>query len=291
MTALDQAINAHYTRPGLADLIVDALLSDGKDLEALKPDDLAPLDQFHIRGKPATRDLARLAGLAAGMDVLDVGGGLGGPARLVASVFGCRVTVLDATAEYCRIGALLTTMTRQEDRVSFHRADALDIPFADSSFDVAWMQHVSANIGDKPGLFSEIRRVLRPGGRLALYEALAGENGPPYLPVPWASEPATSLLEPPASMRALISSAGFAELAWNDETDRAREWFARPRPSGDKRSALGQHLLFGPVFGDMVRNVVRNLAEKRICIVMAVFARTENSPSAPARSTPSGARS
>lgn len=274
MTAESQpgAIGDHYRRDGLTEAILEALRAAGKDLDSLTPDDLAPVDQFHTRGRAATLDLARLAGITSGMRVLDVGGGIGGPARTLASEFGCSVEVLDLTEEYCRAGAALTAMTALSDRVSFEQGDALDMPYPGESFDLAWTQHSSMNVADKERLYREIRRVLRPGGRLALHEVMAGPNSPVYFPVPWAREPSISHLRPPEAVRALILTSGFSELAWADETASATEWFRErlaSAPSGAPQ--LGLSLLLGPDFPEMFRNQVRNLEEGRIRVIQAVF--------------------
>lgn len=220
-----QLIDQHYGRADLAAAILAAVRAAGKDPDALTIDDLAPVDQFHTRGKAATLELARRAGLRAGERVLDVGGGIGGPARTLGSEFGCAVTVLDLTEEYCRTGEILTARTGLSDRVTFRHGSALNMPFADAHFAVVWAQHSSMNIADKERLYAEIFRVLRPGGRLALHEIMAGPAGPIHFPVPWARDPAISFLRPPEAVRALILGIGFKEIAWVDETTAALEWF------------------------------------------------------------------
>jgi MPBQ/MSBQ methyltransferase len=273
-----ERVAAHYGRAGLSEVILAALRTAGKDPATLTPIDLAPVDQFHIGGRDATLELARLAGLTTGARVLDVGGGLGGPARTLASAFGCDVTVLDLTEEYCRTGELLTARTGLGERVRFRHGSALAMPFADGSYDVAWTQHSSMNIADKERLYGEIRRVLRPGGRLALHEIMAGPHAPPHYPVPWAREHAISFLRPPAAIRALLAELGFNELTWVDVSTPAREWFAArvaalDRAPGAAFPPLGLHLLLGPEFAVMSRNMLRNLDEERIVVIEAVCER------------------
>jgi MPBQ/MSBQ methyltransferase len=271
-----RSVDKHYASGALNASILAALRAAGKDPDALIPEDLAPVDQFHTHGRKATLDLARRAGVTPGMRVLDVGGGLGGPARTLASEFGCSVEVLDLTEEFCRAGAMLTRLTGLSDAVSFRHGSALDMPFPDASFDVAWTQHSSMNIADKERLYREIHRVLRPGGRLALHEILAGPVSPIHFPVPWAREPEISHLQPPETVRPLIATTGFAELAWIDETASATEWFRQhfPTTAPESPPPLGLHLLLGPHFDRMFRNQVRNLEERRISIVQAVFERS-----------------
>jgi SAM-dependent methyltransferase len=268
-----QAVNAHYSPPDLGATILAALRAAGKDPDHLAPADLAPVDQFHIGGRQATLDLARLAGIAPGATVLDVGGGLGGAARTLATEFGCAVTVLDLTAEYCRVGAMLTARTGLDDRVTFRHGNALALPCPDEGFDVVWTQHSSMNIADKAGLYAEIRRVLRPGGRLALHEVVAGPVQPIHFPVPWAGDPSLSFLSPPDELRALLRDAGFAEVAWVDVTAPAVAWF-RAWAATTTPGPLGMHLLMGAGAREKGRNQVRNLEEGRAGVVQGVFART-----------------
>jgi SAM-dependent methyltransferase len=268
----NQQVSGHYDRADLGATILQALQAAGKGLGALTPDDLAPVDQFHTRGKPATLELARLAGLQAGERVLDIGGGLGGAARTLATEYGCTVTVLDLAETYCRVGAMLTERTGLGDRVAFHQGTALDLPFPAASFDVAWTQHSSMNVADKERLYAEVHRVLRPGGRLALHEILAGPVQPIHFPIHWAAEPSISFLAPPDEHRAVLRRRGFVERAWVDVSEASLE-VARGIPTGPNLPPLGLHLLLGPLFDPVVRNLVRNLAEQRIAIVEAVFVR------------------
>lgn len=271
-TGLNQRIEDHYTRPDLAGLILDALAAAGKDVDHLQPQDLAPVDEFHVGGRAATLALARAAGIAAGQQVLDVGSGLGGPARCLAQAFGCRVTGVDLTAEYCRVATLLTERTGLAAQARFVHGSALDLPFADASFDVVWTAHVAMNVADKPRLYREMRRVLRPGGTLAIYDILAGPAAPPLYPVPWARTPETSFLASPAEMRALLDEAGFTIDDWTDATPAARAWFdaviASVREHGPP--ALGIHLLFGPEFKAMGQNQRRNFEEGRLVLAQIV---------------------
>src|SRR5207249_2366839 len=241
------------------------------------------MDEFHIRGKEATLELARLAALAPADHVLDVGGGLGGPARTLASTVGCAVTVLDLTEEYCRVGEMLTARTGLGQRVRFEHGSALAMPFAAASFDVVWTQHSSMNVADKQRLYAEICRVLRPGGRLALFEVMAGPVQPIHFPVPWAPDAAISFLSPREEIRALLRETGFAEVAWVDVSRSSLEWFRRRVAAAATAGAapppaLGIHLLLGPLFGPSFRNFARNLEEKRLAVAQAVRKRGKGRP-------------
>ena len=265
-------VASHYARGGLGAAIVEALRAAGKDPDAVTPDDLAPVDHFHTRGKEATLELARRAGIARGATVLDVGGGVGGAARTLAVERGCPVTVLDLTAEYCRVGEDLTRRAGLDAMVGFRQGDALAMPFDDGAFDVAWTQHSSMNIGDKAAAYREIRRVLRPGGILALHEIMAGPLQPPHFPVPWAREPAISHLERPDVVRTVLREIGFRERAWEDQTAATLAWL-RQRQAAGPAGPLGLHLLLGDDLPVMFANLGRNLAEDRLRVVMAVYDR------------------
>ena len=213
------SVSAHYTSGDLGMKILTALRDAGKDPDALHLDDLAPVDQFHWGGTRATRDLMRRAGFARGMRVLDVGGGLGGPARLIADGAGCDVTVLDLSEEFCEVGAMLTAHVGLGDRVTFRHGSALAMPFADGEFDRVWTQHATMNIAEKERLYREIYRVLRPGGQLAMHEVMAGPVQPIHFPVPWARDATISFLRSSEDVRALLADIGFREVEWVDERE------------------------------------------------------------------------
>lgn len=270
------AVSAHYAPGGLTAAIRDALRTAGKDTASLRREDLAPVDQFHIGGEAATLELAALASLVPGQRVLDVGGGLGGPARTLAAAHGCRVTVLDLTAEFCQTGAQLTAWTGFADRVAFVNGDALALPFPDGSFDLVLTQHSTMNIPDKECLFQGLHRVLRPGGRLAVHEVLAGPRQPVRYPVTWARTPALSFLMAPASLRALLGRLGFVERSWRDVTGPTRTAILSPRPgqgAATPPSPPGMHLLLGSDTAERRGNVACNLREGRITIIQAAFER------------------
>ncbi len=273
MQPIDQPVSQQYARPDLGAAILNAARAAGINHDGLKPRDLAPVDQFHSGGWAATLELANMSGLQAGVQVLDVGGGIGGAARCLASEFGCRVEVLDITEDYCRAGELLTAAAGLRDRVTFRYGSALDMPYADGSYDVVWTQHSSMNIADKERLYREIFRVMRPGGKLALHEIMAGSVTPLHFPLPWARDPAISALQPPEAIRSLLKSLGFAEIAWVDVTDKAIQWFEQRLAAAPATPPLGLHLLMGPDIGPMLRNLLVNLQEDRVRAIEAVFGR------------------
>lgn len=269
---IQDAVEMHYTQADLGDVILTALEKAGKDLTRLTPEDLAPVDQFHIRGRAATLELAQAAGLDATKHVLDVGSGVGGTSRCLAKAFGCRVTGIDLTDAYCRAATMLTEKTGLADRVAFRQGDATNLPFDDASFDVVWTEHVAMNIPDKARLYQEMHRVLKPGGTLAIYDVLAGPVEPVLFPVPWARTPETSFLVTPDALRKLLADAHFTVADWNDTTEAARAWFValaeKIRVEGFP--ALGFHLLVGADFKAMAQNQGRNLQEGRIVLAQIV---------------------
>ncbi|MDD2900229.1 MAG: methyltransferase domain-containing protein [Desulfuromonadaceae bacterium] len=268
-TALcEEKVRSHYTRHDLLSRVLSALENAGKNLSDLCPADLAPVDEFHIRGRKATLELAHAIKLGKGMSVLDVGSGIGGPSRCLAAEFGCRVDGIDLTEEYCHVAGALTELVGLSPLVTFHCADALHMPYPDGEFDVVWTQHTAMNIFEKDALYREMNRVLRPGGVLAIYDILAGEGGDVHFPVPWSRGLDTSFLITPDNLRRLLEEAGFEITTWQDTTDAALVWFRnvmRTRNGADIRP-LGLHLLMGDDFEVMTRNQLRNLEEDRIVL-------------------------
>jgi SAM-dependent methyltransferase len=264
-----QRIRRYWERDGLGERILNVLRDSGRDLDALTIDILAPLDQFHGGGKPATERLARLANLTPGTRVLDVGGGLGGPARTLAVLFDCQVEVLDLTESYVHAGELLTNRLRLSDRVRFHVGNALELPFDDGSFDVVWTQNSGMNIADKDRLYSGFHRVIRPGGRLALQEPLLGTVQPVIYPQMWARDESSSILLTPVDMQAVIERAGFRLVAWEDVTAVTS---LAPLPAPGAPPTL-QSLVLGDELPLVRANGTRNFDEGRLVNVHAVFDR------------------
>ena len=272
----EAALNDHYGVADLGDGILDALDAAGKDVDALTREDIASFDEFHIRGLEATRELAELAAVGADARVLDVGCGIGGPARTLASEFGCDVVGVDVVEEYCRAATLFTERVGLTDDVRFQHGNALDLPFEDESFDVVWFEHVLLNVEATDTAFEEARRVLRPEGTIALYEICAGPGGDPVFPVPWAADPSLSYLDSPEALRESLVDGGFDELAWRDVTEPSLEWFRtvvesmQSRPP-DAPPPLGLNLLMGAETPVKAANVVQNLEEDRIAVVQGVY--------------------
>jgi MPBQ/MSBQ methyltransferase len=192
------AIEHHYTRPNLENTILTALKNAGKNVDQLTVDDIAPIDEFHTRGREATANLASLLNnnLQPNIHVLDVGAGIGGPSRYLASRFGCHVTGLDLVEEYCNVANSLATRVKLDNLLTYRQGDATKMPFEDATFDIVWTQHASMNIADKKRLYSEMHRVLKPSGKLAIYDVFKGSSNSSdiddgsstssiHFPVPW----------------------------------------------------------------------------------------------------------
>lgn len=275
MSIHDDPVQRHYGGGEIVAAIVAAVRAAGKDPQRLKPADLAPVDEFHVRGREATVELAAKAGLAPGLRVIDVGCGLGGSARYLAAEHGCRVTGVDLTAEYVEAARALAKMVGFGDEVEFHQASALSLPYPPGSFDRVWTEHVQMNIADKAAFYGELARVLAPGGRIVFHDVFSGPGGAPYFPVPWAEEPAISHLAAPHEVRRLVEALGLEIAVWEDKSARTREWFAATleRLRAGARPPLGLHILMGPTTPMKFENILRNLVEDRITVVQAVLER------------------
>jgi ubiquinone/menaquinone biosynthesis C-methylase UbiE len=275
MSGSAQAVADHYKRRALGDVILAALTAAGKDIEHLTPDDLAPVDEFHSGGRNATVRLAQLAQINGSERVLDVGCGIGGPSRYLASRFGCVVTGLDLTADFIALAGMLAQRTRLSDKVTYRQGDALDMPFADASFDLVWSQNAAMNIADRDRLYAEMHRVLRPAGRLALQEMATGAGGEPFFPTPWASNKSISFLLTPQSTRAALERIGFRVVAWQDTTEEAlQQQMARAKAiETESLPPLGLHIIIGEAFPTVTKNMLRNLQEERLKLFNAVLER------------------
>jgi SAM-dependent methyltransferase len=268
MTDVLDRVRDHYGTTDLVARIKAALALIGPEAERLTAQQLAPLDQFHTRGLAATAELASMAGISPDALVLDVGSGLGGPARFLAAAHGCRVIGIDISETFVDAARYLSQRTGQSGRLSFEMGSALDLPFDDGLFDVVLLQHVAMNIADRPRLYREARRVLERGGRLAIFDVVL-RSGEPHYPVPWARTSATSFLLTAAETSEAIGTAGFRTMASQDDTEAAK-WFGELLGSGPPPSPnLG--VVMGPDFAQLGANLGRNLLEGRLGILTAVF--------------------
>ena len=260
-------VASHYSDGrNLATAIAESLRKAGKDIGKLTTADLGTVDEFHIRGRKATLELGQTLNLNAGSSVLDIGSGLGGPARTLAETYGCQVTGIDLTQEFCDTATTLSTWVGLSDRVAFQQGDATHLPFADGLFDAAITIHVAMNIAAKDRMYAEARRVLRPGALFGIYDVLQGEGGEVRYPVPWAREPSISHVATPDTMVALLSGAGFKILSTQDSSEESQRWFesmAAMIAQGTQPPVTFRTFL-GDDFPEMTRNMLGNLRDRRI---------------------------
>lgn len=247
--------------------IEQALRAAGKDLDRLEPADLAPLEDFHTMGRSATTQLVGLLELASTDTVLDAGSGIGGTARFVADRYGCRVTAVDLTEEYCDTNRWLNRLVGLDGRISVRHADVTKLPFAAATFGVVLSQHVQMNVADKTRLYAEARRVLADGGRIAIWDITSTGHAEPDYPLPWADQPGYSHLATSDELRSAVEGSGFAIERWNDRTDQATasmQTFVTLPPG-----PLGLHA-FVTDFAAKATNLTAALADGRLRVIQGV---------------------
>lgn len=259
-----------YGAEDIESRLLAAIRAAGLDSDGgFNAEELGTLDHFHTGGRRATLELFELANLDGGERVLDIGSGIGGPARFLASSAGCEVVCLEISDDFCRASRLLNRLTGLDNRIEVRRGSAVQPPFDDASFDLVWMQNVGMSIADKAALYAEVARVLRPGGRLALQEMAAGTAGDPYFPVPWADDPSESFLVGVDTFGELLEAAGFVPEAFEDSSEAE---LSRP-PAGAAQGPL----TLGVYIDDMATksyNARRSLEDGRVRFVRGVFGKS-----------------
>ncbi len=263
---LETQVQEHYASGALLARIRSALEASGVDPDSARPEDLKPVDEFHIGGVAATRALLEQLDIGPDTQVLDIGSGIGGTPRFVASATGATVTGLDLTPEFVETATALSQMVGMDRSTQFRQGSALDMPFEDESFDLALLLHVGMNLPDKARLMSEAARVLKPGATFAVYDVM--KTGPEEIdfPVPWAETPETSFLATLDDYRAGASAAGFTEIASRGRREAALGFFAeqRARIEADGPPVIGIHLLMGDTRAEKVANMVSSIGAGRI---------------------------
>ena len=266
----DEAINKHYGISGILNSILVALESSGKDLDALRLDDLAPVDEFHTRGKESTIEIANLAQLKSHHRVLDVGCGLGGSARYIANKYGCSVVGIDLTDEYIDVANKLTELVNLDEKVSFKQGSAIELPFTSEKFDIVWTEHTQMNIADKEKFYGELSRVLKPKGRLVFHDVFSGTVSEPYYPTPWAEYNSLSSLCTQVEAKTAIQKSNLEINEWKDKSEQSLEFFKEMIKKTEKSGPppLGFHLLMGKTAKTKLLNLARNLEENRTSVVL-----------------------
>jgi len=276
MMSIEQEVVRHWTHGSLEEAIRNGLIASGHSLDSLQPDDLAPVDEFHMGGREATVHLAEKIELKPDMTVLDVGSGIGGPARFFASHYGCRVVGIDVTPEYVDVAESLTAMVGFAGQVAFKTASATALPFDAEGFDAAMLIHVAMNIADKQALCAEVARVLKPRGAFAVYEVMRTSDGDLSYPVPWAETADLSFLATPTTFRKALERSGFTVVAEENRRDFALDFFRRIRTrmleSGPP--PLGIHLHMGSAAPEKIANMIDNMERGLIAPVEMICRRT-----------------
>jgi ubiquinone/menaquinone biosynthesis C-methylase UbiE len=273
MKQLQEKIDETYGSRRLADRLLENLRDIGCDIDNLETKDLLAFDELHIMGRQATLELGRLAGLGETMQVLDIGCGLGGPARTLANTFSCHVTGVDLSESFVSAATVLSDCVGLSHKVLFRQGNALSLPFEDGFFDAAVMLHLNMNIEDKSALFKEAGRVLKPGGKLLIWEVCEGNGNPVLYPVPWADSPAFSFLVSMQTLLDHLQLAGFRLLHSEDATDEAISWVqerlaAMKKPR--KRKPAPDLDLVLREFRAKRENISKNLLKRSISILRTV---------------------
>jgi len=280
---IERIVIEHYRHGALEDALLEGLKAAGKDLDNLTPDDLAPADEFHIGGRQATVGFAAAISPDAEMHVLDIGSGIGGPSRYIAQHYRCRVTGVDLSEEFVAVASSLAEHVGLDDRVTYRQASALALPFADATFDSAYMQHVGMNISDKARLFNEVHRVLKPGGMFAIYDVMLTDDGPFSYPVPWATAEDANFIATPATYRGLLTAEGFEVVKEHDHRDFALEFFkamrARIAQAGGLPN-LGPHIIMGSNARQKITNMIAMCERGTLAPIEMICRRVEVNPRA-----------
>lgn len=275
MNDYSSLINQQYGRENLSARILEAFRIAGIDVEALTLDDLSSFDQLHTGGRRATRTLGELAGIEPGMQILDIGCGVGGPARTLAADFGCHVIGIDITKDYVLAAEMLNEKVGMSKQVTFIEGDALDLQFDDGVFDAVLSQNAIMNIEDKHQLFQEIHRVLRPRGILALEAVMQGDKEATSYPVYWADDPSVSFMETPENFRQILKTSGFTELAWLDVTQHTIALIHKVQAaSKNEDRPVGLHMLYTNV-PEKARNTLQGYEDGTYKDIYAVFKRSD----------------
>jgi ubiquinone/menaquinone biosynthesis C-methylase UbiE len=255
-------VASHYVHGSLIQAIEEGLNRQGKTISTISIDDVSSIDEFHIGGRQASEDFVTQMELEEQSLVLDVGCGLGGPARFVAASFGCSVTGIDLTHEYVDTGNIISNWVGLDKKVILQQGSAMALPFPDGQFDAAYMMHVGMNISDKKSLFSQIFKILKPGGKFGVYDVMQLQEGGIDYPVPWAASAKTSSLASPERYQRLLEQSGFTISGMRERSGFAVEFFEamqKKLASSQGMPELGLHVLMGADTKQKMANVMQGI--------------------------------
>lgn len=269
----ESIIADYYTHNELFETIIQAFEKAGIPQHAITQKQLAAVDEFHVRGREVSCELATMASLQPGMRVLDVGCGPGGACRLLAGEYGCQATGIDITETYIHTATQLSALTGMQHSTRFVHGSALALPFSNHSFDIAWTQHVQMNIADKHAFYAEMNRVLTPNGRFVYYDILSKNNLPIYFPVPWASDASLSYLITSHELHSLLQQLGFTRIQVTDETTKGIAFMSHllNRITQNGLPPVGAHLLMGDNAVEKLTNLYNNLVEGKVMLESGIW--------------------
>lgn len=273
MDNIKSQVVKHYSRGDLYETIIQKLRDAGIEKDKITQKDISAVDEFHIRGAEATHELISESGIDKDTKVLDVGCGIGGPARMIAFETGCRVTGIDLTEDFIRTAKMLSELVGLDELTEFICADATKLPFQDESFDIVWTQHAQMNIKEKDKLYSEIFRVLKKGGKFIYYDIFSTGNESLYYPLPWAEESTISHLITVKEYDHLLKETGFKEIKKTDKTERSLNFFTETfdRLAKEGPPKVGLNLLMKETAVEKLKNLMRNLTEKRAAVQSGIL--------------------
>jgi len=238
---MTNSVAQHYGNDGIVSRIVSALADAGFDTNDLEPNVFAGADEFHIGGRKGSEYVAKALDLESGQRLLDIGSGIGGPARFIANTLDVTVEGIDLTPEFVEAAVEITEMVGMTEQVSFEVGSATSIPFEDDTFDASTMLHVGMNISDKELLFREMARVTKPDGSIVVYDVMRTGEDDLVFPMPWSSTSEYSFVDTVNAYVKAAESAGLELLTVDDHAEMAVAFFNNP-PSEPPPVNLG-HLM------------------------------------------------
>lgn len=272
-----QEISDHWGKGDVYSRILETMELAGIDPNTLTIEQLAPVDHFHARGFPATVELADALPIREGDTLVDIGCGIGGPARYLAKRFNCRVEGIDITAPFIDAANKLSALVAMQDAVRCQHGDGQNLPYKDETFDGGYSQHVLMNVPDRTTFFAEAFRVLKPGAFFALTEHGLGPVGEPHHPVPWSEDGCGAYLMRPSDTVDILKETGFRNIEVTDTGEKYLQGYKAAMALAAKGEApvFGTHILLGELAPQIVKNAARNIEERRTQPVQIICRKPE----------------